>query len=94
MSLRTTATTREASTRAPLILSGPGIAPRKFDRPVSLLDVAPTVVEWAGLPALSRWQGTSLTDLTPAQADARPPKRFFDGHPAYATEKAELAGMV
>jgi arylsulfatase A-like enzyme len=72
----------EASTRAPLILSGPGIAPRQFDRPVSLLDVAPTVLDWAGLPAPSRWEGVSLTDLTPAQADARPPKSYFDGHRA------------
>ncbi len=72
----------EASTRAPLMISGPGISPRRFDRPVSLLDVAPTVLDWAGLPAPSRWEGTSLLELTPEQADARPAKSYYDGHKA------------
>jgi arylsulfatase A-like enzyme len=72
----------EVSTRAPLILSGPGITPREFDPPVSLLDVAPTVLDWADLPAPARWEGASLTDLTPAQAQARPPKSYYDGNRA------------
>ncbi len=72
----------EVSTRAPLILSGPGIAPREFDPPVSLLDVAPTVLDWADVPAPARWEGASLTDLTPAGAEARPPKSYYDGNRA------------
>lgn len=35
----------------PLLMSGPGIQPRREDHPVSLIDVSPTLVGLAGLPA-------------------------------------------
>jgi choline-sulfatase len=46
--------------RIPLIVRGPGIAPRRDAGQVSLLDVAPTVLAWAGVAAPAGFQGRSL----------------------------------
>lgn len=54
----------ERSTRVPLILAGPGIERnRACDRPVSLLDLYPTLVELAGLPARQGLSGRSFARL-------------------------------
>ena len=54
----------EESVRVPLIVLGPGIAPgRVVDRNVSLLDVAPTLLELAGLPPEPAFEGRSLAPL-------------------------------
>lgn len=51
----------EESTRVPLIVAGPGIAPGKPCREaVSLLDVYPTLIELCDLPANKRLEGLSL----------------------------------
>ncbi len=70
----------EPSTRVPFVLSGPGIAPSQFERPVSLLDVAPTVVDLAGGVRPAGWEGESLLSITPAGADARPARTHQGGH--------------
>ena len=41
----------EGSARVPLMISGPGIKPRSVGEPVSLIDLAATMAELAGLPA-------------------------------------------
>jgi arylsulfatase A-like enzyme len=46
--------------RVPLIVHGPGIAARVEKAQASLLDVAPTILAWAGLPPLPAAQGRSL----------------------------------
>jgi arylsulfatase A-like enzyme len=46
--------------RIPLLMRGPGVPPRREPAQVSLMDVAPTVLAWAGLPAWSHAQGSSL----------------------------------
>jgi arylsulfatase A-like enzyme len=46
--------------RVPLIVRGPGVSPRREPAQVSLLDVAPTVLAWAGLPAWPHARGVSL----------------------------------
>ena len=56
----------EEVVRVPLIVSGPGVTLRREAAQVSLLDVAPTVLAWAGLPAWPHAQGRSL--LGPAGA--------------------------
>ena len=54
----------ERSTHVPLIIRGPGIeAGTVCDRPVSLLDVYPTLLDLAGLPPRPELEGASLTRL-------------------------------
>jgi arylsulfatase A-like enzyme len=51
--------------RAPLILWGPPDLPRgqRIDTLVRSVDIAPTVLDWLGLPALEQVQGRSLRPL-------------------------------
>ncbi len=46
--------------RVPLFLHGPTIEPRRVERPVSLVDLAPTVAELAGVQGSEDWVGESL----------------------------------
>jgi arylsulfatase A-like enzyme len=46
--------------RIPLLVSGPGVAPRREPLPVSLLDVMPTILAWARVDPLAPLQGKSL----------------------------------
>jgi len=46
--------------RIPLALRGPGVSARREKAQASLLDVAPTVLAWAGLPPAPTHQGKSL----------------------------------
>lgn len=73
----------EQATRVPLTLSGPGVPTEEvFDRPVSLLDVAPTIHDLAGAPVPAAWEGQSLVGITTAQADARPARTWWEGSQA------------
>jgi len=54
----------ERSTRVPLILAGPGLpAGVRCERPVSLLDLYPTILELTGAPARPGLSGRSLVPL-------------------------------
>jgi arylsulfatase A-like enzyme len=53
----------EEMVRVPLLIRLPGAAPREIDLPVSLLDVAPTLVELLSLPATHPVDGRSLLPL-------------------------------
>ncbi|HET9314905.1 MAG TPA: sulfatase [Vicinamibacteria bacterium] len=50
----------EEVVRIPLLLAGPSVTPRREARQASLLDVAPTVLAWAGLEVPGHMQGRSL----------------------------------
>jgi arylsulfatase A-like enzyme len=50
----------EEVVRIPLIVRGPGAAARRERTPASLLDVAPTILEWAGVAIPPSVQGRSL----------------------------------
>jgi choline-sulfatase len=51
----------EGSARVPLIVRGPGLAARRIEGPVSQLDLAPTLAEWAGADSRgAEFEGTSL----------------------------------
>jgi len=70
--------------RVPLILWGPGRVPRglKVEQPVELIDVMPTLVEFAGLAPPQGVQGRSLGPLLVAGAPAtsggaRPDRPIF-----------------
>jgi len=46
--------------RVPLILAGPGLAPRVLERPAMLVDVVPTVLARLGMPCPEHVQGVDL----------------------------------
>lgn len=51
----------DRSTRVPMIWAGPGVTPgSRCDEPVELLDIYPTLLELAGLPARPALEGLSL----------------------------------
>jgi arylsulfatase A-like enzyme len=65
----------EGSAHIPLVMAGPGVsAGRTCTRPVSLVDVYPTLLELAGLPAEPGNEGVSITPLlkNPAASWERP----------------------
>jgi arylsulfatase A-like enzyme len=66
----------EKANRVPLVIVAPGVARPggKSDRPVSLVDLYPTLVELCGLPARPDLDGLSLVPLLrdPAAARQRP----------------------
>jgi len=58
------------STRIPMIIVPPGVRqPEGFEpgveskRPVNLLDLAPTIADFTGVPAIEDWEGNSLLPL-------------------------------
>lgn len=74
----------EENLRVPLLLLLPGVtdragAPRRIAAPGSVIDIAPTLLELAGLPVPQAYQGRSL--LHPPAAEAVP--RFLTDHAVY-----------
>jgi arylsulfatase A-like enzyme len=62
----------EEEIRVPLILRIPGVSPRRIQEPRSLLDVARTVAELAGVPPSEQWRGTSLLRDLEGKPEPRP----------------------
>lgn len=64
----------EHATRIPLLIRAPGRleAGGGFDLPVSLLDLAPTLTDLAGIAQPAQFAGGSLIGMTPQLANARP----------------------
>lgn len=65
----------EGSSRVPLMMSAPGLAPRRIDSPVSTLDVAPTLAALAGvsLDEIMPWtDGESLLPLVNGEKRENP----------------------
>lgn len=56
--------------RVPLIILAPGVKGRRIEQPVSLLDLAPTVLQLAGVEAPPRFEGRSLVPLMTGAAAA------------------------
>lgn len=61
----------ELGIRTPLIVVGPGIAPQIRSDFVSLLDIAPTIADYAGVAPDPRWRGASLRPLLEGDAGPR-----------------------
>ncbi|MFN3213759.1 MAG: arylsulfatase [Henriciella sp.] len=61
----------EGGTRVPLIVSGPGIDPKGFTKARSFVtDIAPTIIDMAGLPVSETMNGRSLSPvLTNAESE-------------------------
>jgi hypothetical protein len=53
----------EEVARVPLFICGPGVAPRAVSEPVSLVDIAPTILDAFALPSPSVFMGQSLLPL-------------------------------
>lgn len=53
----------DESIRVPLIILAPGLAPRVVEENVSLIDVAPTILDLLHLPAEPAFEGRSLVEL-------------------------------
>lgn len=68
----------EESIRVPLIASGPGFdAGRVVDDVVANIDIAPTVLEAAGLPKPKDYDGSSFLSLGSGKAPAEPRSKTF-----------------
>jgi arylsulfatase A-like enzyme len=63
----------------PLILWGPGIARRRIERPVSLMDLGPTVLHLFGFPAPEHAMGRSLLPLARGLSEEHPSPVFAEG---------------
>jgi arylsulfatase A-like enzyme len=57
----------------PLLVSGPGLEPRSVTQPVSLVDVAPTLLDLAGAPVPPDLDGVSLAPAL--RGEEAPPER-------------------
>jgi arylsulfatase A-like enzyme/Tfp pilus assembly protein PilF len=70
--------TYRSTLRVPFLIAGPGIAPGRIVRePVSLVDLAPTVAELAGLPAARLEDGVSLGAVVLRRAAAPALRRIY-----------------
>ena len=77
----------DRSTRVPLIFAGPGIAQgARVSSPAELLDLYPTLIDLAGLPAQPGLEGHSLL---PQLRDAEAPREW----PAITTHNANNHGV-
>jgi len=56
----------EELVRVPLVMGGPGSSPQSISKPVSLIGLAPTLAQLAGLSPAEAWNGASLVDGGPS----------------------------
>lgn len=61
-------TTAEGGLRVPFIMAGPGIAPQRIDARAFVTDVAPTLLERAGVPLQEAIDGVSLNPVLSGQS--------------------------
>jgi arylsulfatase A-like enzyme len=76
----------EEELRVPLLVRGPGFAPGREERPVSLIDFAPTVAELCGLAREPEWIGRSLR--------APPAERELFGFQARRAESGATLAVI
>ncbi len=78
----------------PLIVKVPGVKPRKVDRRVALIDIAPTILELMGQTPPAHFQGRSLLPLArgEAPAGARDIGAELSPYPAWPKGQRALIG--
>jgi len=86
---------RPTRTRVPLIFVWPGRIPggRRFDQPVSMLDVLPTLLDLVGLPPAEIAQGQSLAPLMLGREGWEPRPVILDEFTSN-TATGELSGVI
>lgn len=68
-----TASLHDELIHVPLVIWAPGrFAPRQVAEPVSIMDIAPTLLDLQGLEAVAEHRGVSLLDVAAGQAAAPP----------------------
>jgi choline-sulfatase len=71
----------DASSRVPLIISGPGIPPRRIDETVSLLDLGPTLAGLAGISPLDApSDGRNLAPLMRGERGEEPGQAVIENY--------------
>ena len=83
----------EEATRVPLIIRAPGLAEGRCDRPVSLIDLYPTLTDLAGLNGPDHLDGQSLQPLleNPQRPWSRPARvEFGRGNAAVRSQRYRL----
>jgi len=66
----------EEQIHVPLLIRAPGVAARDIDRPVELIDIAPTILNLLDIPVPARMRGTDLGPwlaVRPAPVERLPP---------------------
>jgi arylsulfatase A-like enzyme len=61
----------ERALRVPLMFAGPEIAPARIDTPVSLVDMAPTILAQMGQPRPEQFSGQDLSPLIAGETGAK-----------------------
>ena len=77
----------ERATRVPFLIRDPDLKAGDIEAPVSLLDLAPTVLDLAGGTPPPSWDGRSLVDFDESQAADRPALMFWEGHRSIRSEQ-------
>ncbi len=72
-------------TRVPLLIAGPGVAPERRREPVSLVDLAPAILGWAGIRPQEELEGIDLLARSRRKALNRP--GVFLSGTLYGSEK-------
>jgi predicted AlkP superfamily phosphohydrolase/phosphomutase len=75
-----------------LVAAGPGIVAQRLDRPLRMIDVAPTLLHALGLPIPADLEGHVVTDLYPAEFVRRNPVQ--EGPATRAPGTAAVAAKV
>jgi arylsulfatase A-like enzyme len=73
----------------PLIVWGPGIAPGRIDEPVSLVDLAPTILDALLAPPLTASAGVSLWPVL-TERTRLPARDLFAEHTRYGPDRAAV----
>lgn len=85
----------DAATRVPLLLAGAGVpAGRVVSSPVELIDVYPTLVDFAGFAVPSGLEGRSLRPLLDQKAPNAPQAAYSLVHHYDAAAKRDVAGRT
>lgn len=77
----------DGSSRVPLLISAPGLTPQRVTDPVSLIDVAPTLAEFAGadMSRVTPWcDGESVLPLTRGELREKPVLMEYAAEASYA----------